>query len=186
MRRFITAAIVACLALSAIAYAAKGAAPNPKAKALLKWNGTWALSEDLNRALGFTDAESRADGRLGDNHPVSFQLTLTETIGEGSDEHLVQSYRDNVFKRNGHRIVATGKWKLTFRENTDIDASDCFVTEYEGATFLWVPANWVIIFGGKLSLLEGRDNNHDVIVIDFNSDPHDERSVDTAAYQRKA
>ncbi|HEV3342755.1 MAG TPA: hypothetical protein VG125_20450, partial [Pirellulales bacterium] len=95
--------------MSAFAYAAKDAASNPKAKTLLNWNGTWALSEDLNRALGFTDAESRADARLGDNHPVSFQLTLTDTIGEGLDERLVQAYRDNVFKRNGHRIVATGK-----------------------------------------------------------------------------
>ena len=186
MQKFTITAIVACLAVSAMDHAVQDVAPTPRTKSLLKWNGQWASSDELNRALGFVDAQSREDSVLEENQPVSFQLVLTETIGEGMDVNLLRTYRDQVFKRMNHQVVATGKWKLVFHEETGIDASDCFVTERDGETFLWVPANWVVIFGGRLSLLEGRDARHDAIVIDFNSDPHKERSFDTVAYQRQA
>jgi hypothetical protein len=182
-------AILACLALLALAAYAEEPAADSKAKPLPQWHGQWVLSEKINSALGFSDAKSREGGRL-DAPPLSFQISLTDKIGDGIDARNLQSYRDLVFKRMGHRIVATGKWEMTFKDNPGIKSTDCFVTEHEGATYLWVPADYVVVFGGKASFLEGADKNHDAIVIDFNTGADHlkgvGRSSDTFAYQRKA
>src|SRR5262249_4373373 len=136
-----------------------------------------------------TDAKSREGGLL-DAPPLSFQVSLTDQIGEGIDAQHLQTYRDLVFKRMGHRIVATGKWALTFKDNPGIKSADCFVTEHEGASYLWVPWGYVVVFGGKASFLEGADKSHDAMVIDFNSGANHlagvGRSPDTFAYQRES
>lgn len=185
MRSAITAAFTWCLALSSVVFAAEKSSSTSRIDELLKWNGTWVQSEGMNRALGFTDKDSREDSLLGDLHPTSFELQLFKTIGEGVSPEILGAYRDGVFKRMGHRIIATGQWKLTFPEENRLILSDCFVTEHEGSTFLWVPANWVVIFGGKLSLIQGRDRTHDAIIVDLKASPDEERSLDTVAFQRK-
>jgi hypothetical protein len=160
-----------------------------KAKSLPQWHGQWVLSEKINSALGFTDGKSREGGLL-DAPPHSFHITLTDKIGDGIDAQHLQTYRDLVFKRLGHRIVATGKWELTFNDNPGINATECFVTEHEGASYLWVSAEYVVLFGGKVSFLEGADKSHDAMVIDFNTGTNHlagvGRSPASFAYQRKS
>src|SRR5262245_35195550 len=184
-----TVAIVASFTLSSLSANAQERSPVLKAKPLAQWHGQWVQSEKINSALGFSDAKSREGGLL-DAAPLSFQISLTEKIGDGIDSPFLQTYRDLVFKRMGHRIVATGKWDLTFKDNPGIKTTSCFVTEHEGASFLWVPADYVVVFGGKVSFLEGAHKGHDAIIIDFNmgtSYPAGVgRSLDTFAYQRKS
>jgi hypothetical protein len=181
-------AISACLALSALAANAGERTPVLKGKPLPQWHGQWVLSEKINSALGFSDARSREGGLL-DAPPLSFRITLTDKIGDGMDAQNLQTYGDLVFKRMGHRIVATGKWELTFKDNPGVKSTDCFVTEHEGASYLWVPADYVVLFGGKVSFLEGADKGHDALAIDFNTGTNHlagvGRSPDTFAYQRK-
>src|SRR5262245_57668758 len=100
-----TVAILACFALSALAADAQEPPPAPKAKPLPQWHGQWVLSEKINSALGFSGAKSREGGLL-DAPPLSFQISLTDKIGDGIDSPFLQTYRDLVFKRMGHRIVA--------------------------------------------------------------------------------
>lgn len=179
--------LLVCLALSAAAGAANEAAPVSNAKPFPQWQGKWQLSDNLNAALGFVGPKSREGGIL-DEPPRSFQISLSDKIGDGIDPALMRAYRDTVFKRMNHRIVATGKWEMTFQANPGIAESNCFVTEHEGATYLWVPANYVVVFGGRVSFLEGADTGHDAIVIDFNTaEDHvagKTRSPDTYAFQR--
>lgn len=185
MRSVITAVIACCLTLSSAILAAEKAPHTSRIEELLKWNGTWVQSEEMNRALGFADKDSREDSLLGNMHPLSFELQLFKTIGEGVSPEILAAYRDDVFKRLGHRVIATGQWKLTLPEPNRLILSDCFVTEHEGSTFLWVPAVWVVTFGGKLSLIQGRDREHDAIIVDFKATANEEQSLDTVAFQRK-
>jgi RNA polymerase sigma factor (sigma-70 family) len=168
--------------------AACGSTTGAGARALAHWQGKWVLSKKLNDALGFTDAKSREGGLL-DAPPLSFRVSLSEKIGDGIDAKKMQSYHDLVFKRMKHRIVATGKWEMTFQSDQGVKERDCFVTEFEGATYLWVPADYIVLFGGRVSFLEGADQRLDALVIDFNTtEGHlagGRRSPDTFIYQRE-
>jgi hypothetical protein len=182
-------AILACLVTPALAANAEDPAPAGKAKSLPHWHGEWVLSEKINGALGFSDAKSWRGGRLGEP-PLSFRLSLSDKIGDGMDADLLKTYRDLVFKRMGHRIVATGTWEMTFKQDPGLKSTECFVTEHEGASYLWVPADYVVVFGGKVSFLEGADKPRDAIVIDFHPGAEHragvDRSPDTVAFQRKS
>jgi hypothetical protein len=190
MFRFRNAIAIACLACSAFAIRADDSPQLPKAKTYPQWQGEWVLSEKFNRILGFTE-EGRGVESIVGAPPLSFKVSLAARVGEGMEANLLKVYRDTVFTRLGHKIVATGKWDKTFRDNPgDSIQASCFITEHEGATFLWVPANYVVIYGGKLSYLEGAKPNHDVLVIDFNNDTNHlaglSRSLDTFAFERKS
>ena len=139
----------------------------------------------MNRILGFHDDETRVDAVV--DHPTSFRLSLDKAVGERLSARVVEDYRDKIFRPIGHRIVATGTWETTFDVDPGID-SNCFVTQHEGSTFLWVGAPWVVVYGGKLSFMQGRDRRHDVMVLDFNVTPAHlagkTRTPDTVAYKR--
>jgi hypothetical protein len=156
-----------------------------KPKGNSQWVGPWEMSEELNRILGFKDDASRNDAVF--DHPSSFRLSLDKVIGEKMNASLLRAYRDTVFRRIDHRIVATGKWETKFDVDPGID-TNCFVTQHDGSTYLWVGAPYVVLFGGKVSFIQGVDRKHDVMVIEFNKTSdrlvRKFRTPDTVAYKR--
>lgn len=182
-------AFVASLALTSCWVNADEAKTPDKEKPHQRWLGSWQVSGDLNRILGFATNESRADAVT--DHPSSFHISLDKRIGEKMLPLKLRVLREQVFKRLDHRIVATGKWTSTFEPDNDPGVgSDCYITESGGRTFLFCDAPYVVIYGGAVSFLKGVDREHDLLVIDFNlTQAHlagKQRTPDTVAYKRAA
>ena len=161
-----------------------------QAKAYPVWTGEWELSKKLNELLGFHDEDLRTD-----EWPSSFRLSLSKSIGCDMDAEFLNHHRRLFFEHTNHQIVGTGKWEIAYNDASGASQdsgyeTSCFVTEYDGATFLWVPVPFAILYGGKISFLEGADREHDAIVIDFNSMPKHlagvVRASDTVAYKRRS
>lgn len=151
-----------------------------QSKNFSKWAGTWEISEEVNRLLGFADDTSRGDAIF--DHPQSFRLSLDKVVGENKDAKKFAEMRDSLFRPMGHTIVATGKWETEFRVDPGIEP-DCFVTQHDGHTFLWVGAPYVVLFGGKLAFIQGSDPNHDLMALNFNT-MSSERTPDSVVYKR--
>ncbi|MEZ6133803.1 MAG: hypothetical protein R3C53_02725 [Pirellulaceae bacterium] len=146
-----------------------------------QWVGSWQSSEEFNRMLGFGGDESRRDAVC--DHPTAFRLSLDKVVGQNINGRVLAIYRDIIFQRMDHRIVATGKWETEFDIDPGIE-TDCFVTHHNGSTYLWVGAPYAVVFGGKVSYIKGFDQSHDVMVIDFNVE-EEHRTPDSVAYKRK-
>jgi hypothetical protein len=150
-----------------------------------QWVGAWRVSPEFGRLLGFDDRQDREEAVF--DHPASFTLAIDAELGASIAAPKRQEMEIVVFKKIGHKVVATGRWETTFEVDPGID-SECYVTEKDGATFLWVGAPYAVLYGGKVSLLQGADASRDHLVIDFNSLPkpkgYDQRSLDTVAFQR--
>lgn len=160
---------------------AEDKAPRPQAALHEQWAGSWEMSDEFNRLLGFGRGEERRDAVS--DHPSSFSLALDEMVGETMGAGKLATFRDRVFARMGHRIVATGKWKTKCDVDPGIE-TDCFVTTHDGSTFLWVGAPFVVLYGGSVAHVQGMDHQHDVLVINFNPLTKD-RTPDTVVYRRK-
>jgi hypothetical protein len=155
--------------------------------------GTWEVSPAANRLLGYSGAE-RDELNTTFEHPVSFTLAVDEELEQGvKPEMHPESKRqlfETFFKRHNQRLVATGevKWKFEFQENRHGWDPYFFITHSEGSTFLWCGAPYVIFYGGKISLIRGRDRDHDLLVIDFNPVREMNRKLpvtqDTVVFQR--
>jgi hypothetical protein len=152
-----------------------------QAAAHKQWAGSWEMCVEVNRLLGFGGGENRSDATC--DHPSSFSLTLDEAVGATLGAEKVAAYRDHVFERMGHRIVATGKWKTKFDVDPRI-GTDCFVTRRDGSAFLWVDAPFAVLYGGSVAHVQGINQDHDMLVINFNPLTKD-RTPDTVVYRRK-
>ena len=159
--------------------------PTGKSKVHQQWVGSWEVSGELNRILGFDGGETRNDAISP--HPSSFRLSLHKTIGEKINPLKLKAYHD-IFRRIKQRIVATGKWETTFVGVDPGFGIDCYITERGGSTFLWCDAPFTAVFGGRVLFIQGIDREHDVIIIDFNTNPDNlagkQRTPDTVAYKR--
>ncbi len=152
------------------------------------WLGKWELSKTINRAIGF-DSEKSREGAVFSDYPTSFELTISPKVGEGMKRETFKSYREFFREKLNHRIVATGLWKTHFGENIDPGIEpNCFVTRNGRALFLWVPVPYAILYGGKISFVQGADAKRDLLIIDFNTFEKNLkgkiRSVDTVVYRR--
>jgi hypothetical protein len=146
-----------------------------------EWVGSWEMCVEVNRLLGFGGGANQSDATC--DHPASFSLKLDEAVGATMGAEKVATYRDVVFERMGQRIVATGKWKTRLEVDPRIE-TDCFVTTRDGSTFLWVGAPFGVLYGGSVAHVQGIDQEHDLLVINFNPLTKN-RTPDTVVYRRK-
>lgn len=153
---------------------------------LTDWTGSWKLSPALNQALGYPAKSKRENATF--DHPLSFTLSFRaapkEKIDDGDSLKLFQS---EIFDKIDHKVLTTGTWKTKFEVEPGIGTT-CIVTESKGATYLWVGAPYVIIYGGRVSFLQGATEEKDALVINFMPSIGDvinrPRSDDTVAFQR--
>jgi hypothetical protein len=161
------------------AIAAEKAAP-AQSRNFSQWAGSWVISEEANRLLGFADDASSSDAVS--DHPMSFLLSLDKAVGLNIDAKNFAEFRDSLFRPMDHKIVATGKWETMFRVDPGIE-TDCYVTQHDGHTFLWVGAPYVGMFGGRVVLIQGSNPKHDFLAFNFNA-VSSERTPDSAVYRR--
>lgn len=177
--------IFCSLSQNAVPLLAKDAPQKTKAKIYTQWNGTWELSAAANKLLGYSDEEDRAD--IAVDFPLSFNISIDEKLGTSISQKEIQLMQDAVFKKVDHKIVATGTWETTFKVDPEIEEK-CFVTEGHGETFLWVPAPYVVIYGGEISVIQGATKDKDLLIIDFDATRKhldgNHRSKTNVAYQR--
>lgn len=177
---FVVVLILAC-------QSADSADPKPEPPFMVpaKWVGAWELSPEANKLLGYASREDRTNAAF--DHPESFTLTFDKTLGQSVDEENLQAYRD-FFRTHmpGHQLVATGAWKMKFEIDPGFEEVGVFLTVKEGATYLWKPAAFVVLYGGKISFLEGVDKSRDLLVINFNPHEKESRSHETVAFKRGA
>lgn len=174
---FVVVLILAC-------QSADSADPKPEPPFMVpaKWVGAWELSPEANKLLGYDSREDRTNAVF--DHPESFTLTFDKTLGESVDEENLQAYRD-FFRTQmpGHQLVATGAWKMKFEIDPGFEEDGFFLTVKEGATYLWKPAAFVVLYGGKISFLEGVDKSRDLLVIDYNPLGSKSPRHETVVYQ---
>ena len=164
---------------------AEGAEPDlkPRFKVPSQWSGAWEISSEANKLLGFATKEDRANA--GFDHPRSFTLSFDKTPGESTRDKSIEGYEGTVFKEMlKQRVVATGLWKMKFDVDPGLEEECCFLTVKEGSTYLWKPADYVVVYGGKISLIEGVDRQHDLLVIDFNPQESKFPRHETVVYKR--
>ncbi len=181
--------IVFAFALTALPPLVAGEKPAVDLRHYQPWVGSWEVSSEWNTLLGYADKKSR-EGAVFD-HPLSFRLSLDATPGESTSTDAYRDYREKIFPKLGHTIVATGRWETAFPPELEPGVETvCFLTVREGSTYLWVGAPYAVLYGGKVSFLEGAEPRHDALVIDFNSlsPPSDlrKRTADTVGFRRTA
>ena len=90
-----------------------------------------------------------------------------------------------------HQIIAAGRWT----DEGEFVESLCFVTQIQGATFLWFGDPSVALNGAEVSYIRGVEPAHDLLVLDSQAPslfkrriPRTEQTAkifESAGYQRK-
>ena len=179
MKRLFNLSIALLLTLCLVEASEKPAVSEPEA--FVGWEGSWEVSKEANRLLGFATEETRADATW--DHPTGFKISLHKTLGEGMDAQKFASMRALLKRQLGHEVVATGLWETEFLVEPGIE-KECFVTRHAGKSYLLVGAPYVVFYGGKVSLISGVDVDRDLLAIDFNP-LSTQRTADTVVYRRK-
>lgn len=149
-----------------------------------EWNGSWEIADEANRLLGYATEEDRIDA--SSMHPLSFRLRVHESPAIQLPEQEVQEVQRGLLDRIDHLIVASADWTATF-ENDDEYGPRAFVTRRDGKVFLLGLVPYAVFNGGEVSFVRGRDREHDLLVIDFNSSGNagEDRIANTVAYRRQ-
>jgi hypothetical protein len=125
------------------------------------WLGTWHANPDVARTLGFTQEGSVQREKL----KISFFVSRDAAIAVAGKE-IIQRVESKFSERmdGRHQIIAAGRWKD--EENFTVD-SLCFVTQIQGARFLWYGDPSVTLNGAEVSFVRGVDPEHDLLVLDL-------------------
>ena len=124
------------------------------------WLGTWHAIPEVARILGFTQEGSVEREKL----KISFFVSRGAAIAVAGKE-IIQRVESIFSERMGgrHQIIAAGQWKDEEKFTVD---SLCFVTQIQGARFLWFGDPSVSLNGAEVSFVRGVDPKHDLLVLD--------------------
>ncbi|TWT68619.1 hypothetical protein [Crateriforma conspicua] len=123
------------------------------------WLGTWHANPEVSRILGFTQESPVEREKL----QIEFFASRDDAIAAAGRE-IIQRVEAMFSERMGgrHRIIAAGRWN---EERFTVD-SLFFVTQIQGARFLWFGDPSVALNGGEVSFVRGVDPGHDLLVLD--------------------
>ncbi len=123
------------------------------------WLGTWHANPEVARILGFSQEGSVEREKL----KIEFFASRDDAIAAAGRE-IIQRVESMFSERMGgrHQIIAAGRWN---EERFTVD-SLCFVTQIQGARFLWFGDPSVALNGDEVSFVRGVDPEHDLLVLD--------------------
>ncbi|QDV62600.1 hypothetical protein [Crateriforma conspicua] len=124
------------------------------------WLGTWHANPEVSRILGFTQEAPVERKEL----QIEFFVSRDAAIAVAGKE-IIQRVESTFSERMGgrHQIIAAGRWKEEEKFTVD---SMCFVTQIQGARFLWFGDPSVSFNGAEVSFVRGVDPEHDLLVLD--------------------
>lgn len=147
------------------------------------WAGEWEVSDEVFAVLGF----DKADQHSNFDFPDTLKLSIDPHMAAEADEYGF--YRQMLEKNLSHTIITSAHCQAD-PKFMELLSTRCLITKSDGGTYLWftgVP--FIGVRGGKVSFVEGRDRDRDLLIIDFNlSTNHEsgkERGEETVVYKRK-
>lgn len=94
---------------------------------------------------------------------------------------------EDRFKKMNHKVVAGGKWTAGqdfegFGEKDEF----FFVTQFDGATFVWFGTPQETLKGAEVHYIHGKTTQHDLLILDFGFTKHRARlyAGNTVGYRR--
>jgi hypothetical protein len=152
------------------------------------WLGTWHINPQVEQILGLSQ-----EGRVPRKKLQIGFFESRDAAIEVAGKELIDRVESRFSKLLGHRhqIIAAGRWT----DEGEFVESLCFVTQIQGATFLWFGDPSVALNGAEVSYVRGVDPEHDLLVLDSQAPslfkrriPRTEQTAkifESAGYQRK-
>jgi hypothetical protein len=152
------------------------------------WLGTWHADPQVAQILGFSQ-----EGRVSRKKLQIGFFESRDAAIEVAGKELIDRVESKFSKLLGrrHQIIAAGRWT---DEGEFVD-SLCFVTQIQGATFLWFGDPSVALNGAEVSYVRGVDPEHDLLILDSQKPNLMKRRIprtvqtarffESAGYQRK-
>jgi hypothetical protein len=123
------------------------------------WLGTWHANPQVAQILGLSQ-----EGRVPRKKLQIGFFESRDAVIEVAGEELIDRVESRFSKLLGrrHQIIAAGRWT----DEGEFVESLFFVTQIQGATFLWFGDPSVALNGAEVSYVRGVDPEHDLLILD--------------------